>query len=151
MSLSAGETIHSSALLTGERAILIRGNSGTGKSRLVFNLLNAAHCGLLPFARLISDDRVKLLAKHGRLVAFAPEPIRGLIEVNGFGIRQTDYELAAVVGFVIDLAAKDGARMPEAGALLVEILGIRIPRLPIAAGFDPFPLVLAALTTAQKV
>ncbi len=148
---SVEETIHASAVLTGERAVLIRGASGAGKSRLVFHLLNAAASGSLAFARLVTDDRVKLFAKHGRLVASAPEPIRGLIEVNGLGIRKTDCEPSAIVGLVVDLGAKDQARMPEVRAQTAEILGIEIPRLPVAAGQDAFSLVLAVLTTTQKV
>lgn len=151
MSSSVGETIHASAVLIGERAVLIRGASGSGKSRLVFNLLSSPANGLFPFVRLVADDRVRLFARHGRLVASAPDPIRGLIEINGLGVRQMAYESAAVVGLVVDLAAGDGARMPETKGQETEFLGINIPRLPIAAGFDPFPLVLAALTTMQKV
>jgi len=135
----------------GERAVLIRGTSRSGKSRLVLNLLNAANSGLLAYACLVADDRVKLFAAHGRLIASAPEPILGLIEVNGLGVRQKDYEPIAVVGLIVDLAANDGARMPDAKARAAEILGIKIPRLPIAAGENAFPLLLAALTTKRKV
>jgi len=148
---SPGETIHASAILTGERAVLIRGGSGTGKSQLAAALLNAARGGLLRYARLIADDRVKIFVANGRLLAAAPEPIQGMMEVRGLGIRCTDYEPLAVIGLVVDLAASDGARMPGERAEETEILGIKIPRLPVAAGQDAFPVVLAALTTKTKV
>jgi len=148
---SSGKTVHASAVLTGERAVLIRGNSGTGKSQLAAALLNAAREGLLRYARLVADDRVKIFAANGRLLAAAPETIRGIIEVRGLGIRCVDCEPLAVVGLVIDLAASDATRMPDRKAEETEILGIRIPRLPVAANQDPFQLVLAALTLAPKV
>lgn len=151
MSHSKEEMIHASAVLVGEHAVLIRGASGSGKSQLAFKLLKAAQSGLLRFARLIADDRVKVLVANGRLVLSAPEQIIRLLEVNGLGIREFTSERMAVLGLVVDLDAPDAGRMPEAGAQMIEILGIRISRIPVAQGKDAFPLVLAALTTKQKV
>lgn len=37
--------------------------------------------------------------------------------------------------------------MPETAALRTEIGGVQLPRVPVAAGYDPLPLVAAALTT----
>ncbi len=59
-------TIHASVVLAGARGVLIRGETGAGKSRLVLSLLHAANAGLLPFARLVADDRVHIEAHHGR-------------------------------------------------------------------------------------
>jgi serine kinase of HPr protein (carbohydrate metabolism regulator) len=140
------ETIHASAVLVGERAVIIRGPSGSGKSRLALALLAAAKSGLLPFARLVADDRIRISAAHGRLLVSAPETIEGMIEVHGLGIRTADCEPMALAGWIVDLAAKDAARMPELTG--TEILGITIPRLPVAAGQDPLPILLAALFTA---
>ena len=61
-------SIHASAVLVGARAVLIRGPSGSGKSRLALALLHAARQGLLPFARLVADDRAHVEAAHGRLL-----------------------------------------------------------------------------------
>ena len=74
-------TLHASAVLVGPRAVLIRGPSGSGKSALVLGLLEAADSGLLPFARLVADDRVILSAHHGRLLVQAPEAIAGPTKV----------------------------------------------------------------------
>jgi serine kinase of HPr protein (carbohydrate metabolism regulator) len=142
------ETIHASAVLAGERAVVIRGPSGSGKSRLALALLAAAKSGLLPFARLVADDRIRISAAHGRLLVSAPETIKGMIEVHGLGIRAAGCERIAVAGWIVDLAAKDAARMPK--LMRTEILGVAIPRLPVAAGQDPLPILLAALTTAPK-
>ena len=143
----AGETVHASCVLVGTRAVLIRGPAGSGKSRLALALIDAGRSGRFPFVRLLADDRVRLAAVHGRLIALAPEAIRGLIEVRGLGIRQMEYEPSAVVGLLVDLAASDAARLPPAGALKAEVMEIGLPRLPIAPGDDPLAIVLACIST----
>jgi HPr kinase/phosphorylase len=146
----ASETVHASAVLTGERAVLIRGPSGSGKSTLALSLLDAARSGLLLYARLVADDRTKLFSAHGRLLAAAPEVIHGMIEAHGLGIRRIECEPLAAVCLIVDLAAEDGARMPEERARETEILGVKVPRLPVKKSEAAFPLVMAALTTTEK-
>jgi HPr kinase/phosphorylase len=138
-------TIHASAVLVGNRGLLIRGDSGAGKSQLVLQLIAAAADGRLAFARLVADDRVFIAAAHGRLIARAPRELAGLIEIRGLGIRRLPYELATVIRLVVDLAAA-AERMPPAAATEAEIEGVRLPRLAVAPGEDPFSLVLASLT-----
>jgi serine kinase of HPr protein (carbohydrate metabolism regulator) len=98
-------TIHASAVLIGARAVLIRGPAGSGKSRLALALIDAAASRALRFARLVADDRVEIEAARGRLLARAPIPLAGLIEVRGLGIRRVAFEPVAVVGWIVDLAA----------------------------------------------
>ncbi|MBV9969782.1 MAG: hypothetical protein JO228_07355, partial [Xanthobacteraceae bacterium] len=97
-------TIHGSAVLVGTRGLLIRGNSGAGKSQLVLQLIGAAAQGRLAFARLVADDRIFVTAIHGRLIARAPPELAGLLEIRGLGIRRLPYEPAAVIRLVVDLA-----------------------------------------------
>jgi HPr kinase/phosphorylase len=139
-------TVHASAVLAGARAVLIRGPSGAGKSRLALNLIEAAAAGTLRFARLVGDDRVYLEAAHGRLLVRPPQALAGLIEIRGVGIRQLPYEAGAVVGLVVDLAAADAGRMPEADQQYAVIAGVTLPRLAVAAGQEALPAVLALLT-----
>jgi HPr kinase/phosphorylase len=140
-------SIHASAVLVGARAVLIRGPSGAGKSRLVLALLRQAERGFPTLVRLISDDRSLIEPHHGRLLVRPVPEIAGLIEVRGLGIRRLAYEPAAVIGCVVDLAAADGERLPAATRLRVEIEGISLPRLPVAADADALGLVWASLTT----
>jgi HPr kinase/phosphorylase len=149
MAAAASATVHASAVLAGHRAVLIRGPSGAGKSRLALALIQAAQSGLLAFARLVADDRVELEAAGGRLLARPPAALAGLIEVHGLGIRRLDHEPVAVVGLVVDLAAADAKRLPEAGERDVLISGIKLPHLAILHGADPLPAVLALLLTAE--
>ncbi|MBX3512172.1 MAG: HPr kinase/phosphatase C-terminal domain-containing protein [Xanthobacteraceae bacterium] len=140
---------HATAVLAGPRAVLIRGPAGSGKSRLAWSLLEAAERGELPFARLIADDRVALSMLNGRLIASAPKPIEGMIELRGAGIRRVPFEPFAVVGLVVDLAAKDAERVPAEMALRTGLLGVTLPRVPVAEGSEALPLVLRALAESS--
>ena len=141
-------TIHASAVLIGARAALIRGPAGAGKSQLVLALIEAARMGLLPFARLVADDRAHVAAVNGRLIVRPPEALAGLIEVRGLGIRRLPFEPLAVVGLVVDLAAEDAERLPAAASRSITIDGVSVPRLPVAPGGDALRLVLAELSSA---
>ena len=143
--------IHASAVLVGARAVLIRGPSGAGKSRLALDLLQAADAGRLPFARLVADDRAHVEAANGRLLVRPAKALSGLIEVRGLGIRKAEAEPVAVVGWVVDLAAENGARLPPPEATEAVIQGIRLPRLAVASGCAPLPLVLALLQTLPGI
>ncbi len=139
-------TIHASAVLVGTRAVLIRGPSGSGKSRLALELIWAAHGGSLPFARLVGDDRVHVEAAHGRLLVRPAAALAGLIEVRGVGIRKLPYEPSAVVGLVVDLAA-DAERLPRPDRQQTELEGVALARLAVAAGEPALPAMLALLTS----
>jgi HPr kinase/phosphorylase len=143
--MSDPASVHACAVLIGARAILIRGPAGSGKSQLALALIETARTGALPFARLIADDRVRLEAHHGRLLARAPEAIAGLIEVRGLGIRRVAHEPVAVVGLVVDLASPDSERLPASQKAVID--GIALPRLAVASGVDPLSAVLAWLAT----
>jgi serine kinase of HPr protein (carbohydrate metabolism regulator) len=138
-------TIHASAVLVGPRAVLIRGPSASGKSRLALDLISAADTGHLRFARLIADDRAEVEAAAGRLLVRPAPPLAGLIEVRGLGIRRLPYEIVGVVGLVVDLAAADAQRLPAPEQQQVVIAGVALPRLAVAAALPALPLVIAAL------
>jgi serine kinase of HPr protein (carbohydrate metabolism regulator) len=148
--MTRGASVHASAVLVGNRALLIRGPSGAGKSRLAFDLILAGRSGQLPTAVLVGDDRVHLDTVAGELwVRPAPE-LAGLIEVRGLGIRRCEFAGEAVVGLVVDLAAGDAGRLPAQEALETCLSGVKIPRIPVGAGYQAFPLVVAALTTTES-
>jgi HPr kinase/phosphorylase len=142
-------TVHASAVKVGERAVLIRGPSGSGKSRLAFDLILAGRSGQLPPAVLVADDRVRLDTAGGELLVSTVPELAGLIEIRGLGIRRCDFVAEAVVALVVDLAAPDAERLPPPEALEISISGVKIPRIPAGEGFSPLPLVVAALTTAH--
>ncbi len=147
MTMAATPSVHGSAVQVGERAILIRGVSGSGKSSLVFDLILAGRAGIVPPATLVGDDRVHLISKDGNLMVSPASELAGMIEIRGLGLRRCGFVSEAIVGLVVDLAAPDGARLPEAEALRTVISGVELPRIPVAAGHMALPLVLAFLTT----
>lgn len=132
--MSAGGTIHATAVLLDAAGVLIRGPSGSGKSRLALVLLDEAE-GRGRFAALVADDRVRLDARGGRLIARCPETIAGMAEMRGRGIVTRRHEPAAVIRLVVDLLpAGELARMPEDEALTAVVEGVRIARQPVPAG-----------------
>jgi HPr kinase/phosphorylase len=140
----AAPSIHASCVLVGATAVLIRGASGSGKSRLVHELIEAGRRGDIPFARLVSDDRTLVEAVNGRLLARPVAALTGLLELRHIGIREMPYEPVAVVMLVVDLGP-DGERLPEPTAQLTEITGIRLPLLKVPSGEGAFTLILAEL------
>jgi serine kinase of HPr protein (carbohydrate metabolism regulator) len=147
MTASGGNSVHASAVLVGDRAVLIRGPSGSGKSRLAFDLILAGRAGQIAPAVLVGDDRVHLEVTQGRLVVRPARALAGLIEIRGLGIRRCDFAEQAMVGLVVDLAAADAERNPAPDALVATLSGVVIPRIPVDLSFEPLPLVLAALST----
>jgi HPr kinase/phosphorylase len=145
--MAPSTTAHASAVLVGARAILIRGPSGSGKSRLALDLIEAARSGSLPFAKLVADDRVHLEAANGRLLARPAKALAGLIEVRGVGLRRIAHEPSAVVGLVVDLAAAEAQRLPDAAERITDVGGIKLPRLAVASGAAALPAVLARINS----
>jgi HPr kinase/phosphorylase len=134
--MSEPATVHASAVLVGERGVLIRGPSGSGKSSLLLGLL----AGDPAATWLIADDRVILAAAHGRLIAAAPAALAGLMEIRGQGIVRRPFVSPARLDLVVDLMAlADCERMPAGEAETVAVAGVELPRLrlPIAAAEGP--------------
>lgn len=143
--------LHATCLIVGAHAILVRGPSGSGKSRLALSLI--AEPPRLPLGghvlvRLVSDDQT-LLAPAGRcLVASAPAILAGLIEVRGQGIFRLPYEPAACISHVFELGS--ATRLPDPHQVSLGISGVALPLITIPAGAaDPRLLVMAALGLLQ--
>jgi HPr kinase/phosphorylase len=146
MTSARAASVHASAVLVENRAVLIRGPSGAGKSHLAFDLILAGRSGQIPPAVLVGDDRVYLDTSGGQIVVRPVRELAGLIEIRGLGIRRCDFAEQGIVGLVVDLSAADAQRLPPPEALLTQIYGVEIPRIPVGVGYPALPLVLAALT-----
>jgi len=99
------ELIHATAVAIGDRAVLITGASGAGKSDLALRLIDRG-------AVLISDDQVELASDGTGLLASPPESIAGRMEVRGIGIIAMPHRRSVPVALIVDLSAEP-ARMPE--------------------------------------
>jgi serine kinase of HPr protein (carbohydrate metabolism regulator) len=125
-------TIHASCVAFSGAAVLLRGPSGAGKSDLAFRMIDAG-------CRLVADDRTLLTRDGERLIAAAPETIRGLIEIRGLGPVEMLPAAPTPALLLVDLVARaDVPRLPEPE--YEELLGIALPRLRL----DPFAASAAA-------
>lgn len=144
--MTAPASIHATCLLVGARGVLIRGPSGSGKSRLALALLDHEHARGR-FAALVADDRVLLSRHHGRVVARPPDGLAGLVERRGLGIEAIAHEAAAVLALVVDIVPPCTVpRLPEDGDRSILVEGVVLARLAVPG--DPglaCPLVLAAI------
>ena len=123
-------TIHATAVVLAESGILIRGESGRGKSALALALIElGAERGC--FARLIGDDRTEIRVAGGRILMSGAPNVTGLIERRGFGLVRIDAEPAAAAHLVADLLAAGAGldRLPEKAAESCELAGLRLPRI----------------------
>jgi serine kinase of HPr protein (carbohydrate metabolism regulator) len=151
MTAADAPTIHASAVQVGDVGILIRGPSGSGKSRLAFDLMLAGRAGQIAPTLLVGDDRLHLAREGARLLVRPAEALRGQIEIRGLGIRRCDHVATAAIGFVVDLAASDATRYPDATSLQATLEGVFLPRIPVGISDAALPLVLAALLTSPAL
>lgn len=121
--------VHGTALVLGQRGLLIRGPSGAGKSLLALDLLEAFAQKNIR-ARLVADDRVELEAARGAIVMTAPASIAGLIELRGRGVVARDFVRTARLDLVVDLV-DELERLPAPDAFQTKLGGVTLPRCPI--------------------
>lgn len=99
--------------------ILLRGDSEAGKSDLALRLIDAG-------GELVSDDYTDVLAEDGRLLASAPPPLHGLLEVRGLGIvRLPAIATASLVAAVDLVGISEIERLPLPCS--ETILGVALP------------------------
>ncbi len=117
--------MHGSCVVLDDEAVLVLGPSGAGKSDLVLRLIGRGW-------RLVADDQVELARVGDGLMASAPAPLRGMLEVRGLGLfRDLPMVSPARLALVVDLLP-DGAalsRLPE--PVVFETLGVSLPRVAL--------------------
>jgi HPr kinase/phosphorylase len=110
----------------GRSAAILTGASGSGKSDLALRFVLSTPAELQP--ALIADDQVRVTRDRGRLIATAPEPIAGRIEVRGIGIVPLPTRDAAEVTLIVRLVALDAVpRMPPSPPPVQALCGIDVP------------------------
>ena len=127
----SSENFHASSVALDGRAVLISGPSGSGKSDLALRLIDRGF-------RLVSDDRTIVSRQNGRLIASAPETIRGKLEIRGIGIVDMDSAPNVPVALVVELTG-DMERLPDDDRERL-ILGVGVPLVSI----DPMTVSAAA-------
>ena len=132
----SSETIHATSIAIGGRAVLLCGRSGSGKSDLGLRLIDRG-------ALLVSDDYTYVRRSEGRLLASAPETIRGRMEVRGVGLVAFAPVADIPVCLCIDLD-EPVERLPDK-ARSRRIAGIEVPliSLPALEASSPIKVELA--------
>jgi serine kinase of HPr protein (carbohydrate metabolism regulator) len=109
----------------GERAVLIEGPPGSGKSSLALALIDRG-------AVLVGDDGVMLEARGGLLLARPHPATRGLIEVRNLGLIDSPVCEETAVALVVRL--DEAAQRHVEHAECVDNLGIALPMLRLWPG-----------------
>jgi len=112
--------LHASCVALNGRAVLIMGQSGTGKSALALQLMALG-------ADLVSDDQTLLGIGENGPAAAPPAPLRGLIEARGVGLLRVPPADPAPVVLAVDLDQTETERLPHPRAL--DLLGTSVPLL----------------------
>ena len=114
----------------GNRAILIEGVPGVGKSSLALALIDRG-------ADLVGDDGVSLRVEDGRLLASPAPATRGLLEVRGLGLLPFAPRDSVPVALLLRLDAGAPRYIEEAGRESLEGVSLPLitlwPRTPVLA------------------
>ncbi|MEQ1951544.1 HPr kinase/phosphorylase [Mesorhizobium sp. CN2-181] len=120
--------LHGTAIIIGDRGVLIRGASGSGKTTLALALLTVSR-NAGRHATLVADDQVLVAPRENRLICLAPPRIAGLVEVRGLTPRPVAHAQSAVIDLLVSLVEEtDAPRYSEdcwseiAGCRLLELM-----------------------------
>ncbi len=128
----ASEMIHATAVIIGDRGVLIMGPSGSGKSSIA-NALMLRALSEGRYGVLVSDDQCLIQAVSGRLICTAPETLRGGMEVRGSGLHIFSHEPRAVIHLGVHLVEPSLAvRLHE--NTHIQLQGVAIAQLNLPIG-----------------
>lgn len=114
----ATQTVHATCVACNDKAVLICGASGSGKSSLALEMIALG-------AVLVADDRTLLRVEHSKLIASSPPEIAGLIEARGVGILNSPCVSDIEIVCMVEMGHVETARLPHTRK--VSWQGIEIP------------------------
>ncbi|MDD6467336.1 MAG: HPr(Ser) kinase/phosphatase [Erysipelotrichaceae bacterium] len=150
--LATSESIHGVLLNVFGIGILIRGESGMGKSEIALELIKHGHI-------LVADDRVDVSRIHNKIMGEAPVLLKDMLEIRGIGVINVVQMFGIVatmprcdINFVIDLVrwdtSREYTRVGNEEKMFQNYFGIDIPKieLPVREGRSMAELIEAAVT-----
>lgn len=137
---------HCSVVEIGNDGILIEGDSGAGKTSLAMGLIETFN-NLNISSKLVSDDQAILSIVEGSLIAKAPKPIAGKVEIRGFGIACVPFVQNAKISLIVKLIEDEKIeRMPEVETTKLHGVSIPLLNLPMRHEAQSIRIVKAWLT-----
>ena len=121
--------LHATAIVIGEKGVLLVGASGAGKSALAERLIAEAQMAG-QFARLIGDDRIAVTRVGEHLIATGHPTIRGRIERRGIGIVSSDHIDSAVLAGIVEIIPSP-ERLPAEPLPTFHHAGVNLPLLTL--------------------
>lgn len=110
---------HASCVAYQGRGLVIFGPSGSGKSGLALQLMALG-------AALVADDRTRIWAEGGVLMAGAPPGLPALIEARGLGLLRVPALHGPVpLALAVDLGRSETDRLPPERRL--DLAGLSLP------------------------
>lgn len=150
--LATGDCLHGGLISIYGKGVLIRGDSGMGKSEIALELIKRGHL-------LVADDRVDCFRIHNKIVGKAPDLLRGMLELRGIGVINvqrmfgvTSVIQNAEVSLEICLekfqAQSDYDRVGIEEKKYDSILGVDIPKIviPVREGRSMAVIIESAVT-----
>lgn len=150
--LATSECLHGGLLSIYGKGVLIRGESGMGKSEIALELIKRGHL-------LVADDRVDCYRIHNKIVGRAPELLTGMLEIRGIGIINVArmFGVSSVlpktqVDFQVNLESwkpdQDYDRVGIEEKKHENILGVDIPKIvvPVREGRSMAVIIESAVT-----
>lgn len=150
--LATSQCLHGGLLSIYGKGVLIRGESGMGKSEIALELIKRGHL-------LVADDRVDCYRIHNKIVGKAPELLTGMLEIRGIGIINVArmFGVSSVlpktqVDFQVNLESwkpdQDYDRVGIEEKKHENILGVDIPKIvvPVREGRSMAVIIESAVT-----
>jgi serine kinase of HPr protein (carbohydrate metabolism regulator) len=142
------ENIHATAMVIGDRGVVVLGPSGAGKSGLALEALYRARLAGR-HASLVSDDQVLVEGVGGRLLAHAPPSIAGLAELRGLGPIRVAHQASAIIDLAVQLVEpQEVMRLPDPQHLAIAGCELPLLRLPRWRTAENWIAMVAALDDA---
>ena len=154
--LAAETLIHGVFLNIYGKGVVIKGDSGIGKSEIALELIKRGHL-------LIADDAIELYHIGHGIVGKAPLVLKNLLEIRGIGVIDVSkmFGVASIlpkdnVEMIIQLErwlpSKEYTRIGmEEDEVTEEILSVRIPKIvvPVTGGRSMSAIIEAAVMNMQ--
>lgn len=150
--LATSQSIHGGLLSIYGKGVLIRGESGMGKSEIALELIKRGHL-------LVADDRVDCYRIHNKIIGKAPDLLREMLEIRGIGVINVSRMFGvnsvltkAEINFQVNLefwkVDQDYDRVGIEEKKHENILGIDIPKIivPVREGRSMAVIIESAVT-----